>query len=132
MVDKVDILTRWKNIEPTKKFVFWACAGTAVLTIFSGFYWGGWVTGGTAMKMADTAASEARIELAVASCVQRFGAGDMAPQRLAALKKTESWSRGGYMEKAGWVTPVGQSSPVDQAGERCAEIILNAKDAANK
>ena len=127
MADKVTGSTRWRNFEPTKGFVFWACVATMALTIFVGFKWGGWVTGGTARAMAENSAVEARADLAVASCVERFGRGGEAPARLAVLKKTESWMRGSYMEKAGWATPVGEDEPVRLAGERCAEKLLSTE-----
>ena len=130
MEEKANISTRWKNIEPTKKFVFWAGVSCIALTILVGFKWGGWVTGGTAQEMAESATNEARIELAVASCVLRFGRGADADGRLAKLKKTESWERGSYMEKTGWVTLLGVEDPVADAGSRCAELLLTPKTAA--
>ena len=130
MEEKANISARWKNIEPTKKFVFWACVSCIALTILVGFRWGGWVTGGTAQEMAESAANEARIEFAVASCVVRFGKGADVDERLAKLKKTESWKRDSYMEKAGWVTPVGAEDPVADAGGRCAELLLTPETAA--
>jgi hypothetical protein len=127
MIEKATKSERWKNIEPTKKFVFWACAASIALTILIGFKWGGWVTGGTAQEMAERAADEARVDLAVASCIVRFGQGSGINVRLAKLKKTDSWDRANYMEKAGWVTPVGTNEPVRDAGAPCAEILLKPK-----
>ena len=131
MIEKTNISTRWKNLEPTKKFVFWACVASAVLTAGVGFKWGGWVTGGTARAMAASSAADARVELTVASCVTRFNQGSDVANRLAALKKTVSWMRGSYMENAGWVTPVGFTEPVSEAGDKCAVQLLNPKAAAN-
>lgn len=130
MADKVSISTRWKNLQPTKKFVFWACVATIALTVLVGFKWGGWVTGGTAREMAAASAAEARAQLAVASCIERFGQGPDVEARLAKLKETDSWMRGSYMEKAGWATPIGATEPVRDAGDRCADRLLEAKAAA--
>lgn len=124
MSEKASISTRWKNTEPTKKFVFWACVASIAVTILVGFNWGGWVTGGTARAMAENAADEARIQLAVVSCVERFGQGANADGRLNKLEKTDSWMRGSYMEDEGWATPIGADEPVRGAGERCAEQVL--------
>ncbi len=132
MKDKVNISTRWNNIEPTKKFVFWSCVGTAALTIFVGFNWGGWVTGGSARTMAAGAATEARVHLVADSCAQRFSQGADVGARLAALKKTDSWMRGSSLEKAGWVTPPGADGPVANAGDRCAEQLLSPAPVASK
>jgi hypothetical protein len=127
MNEKINISTRWNNMEPTKNFVFWACVASVAVTIFVGFKWGGWVTGGSAQAMAETAANEARIELAVASCVLRFGEAENVNGRLAKLKKVGSWERGSYLEKAGWATPTGTDEPVSEAGGRCAELLLAPK-----
>lgn len=127
MEEKANLSMRWKNFEPTKKLVFWACVGSVVLTIVVGFKWGGWVTGGTAQEMAENAATDARVKIAAASCVVRFGQGVDAKGRLTILRKTESWDRGGYMEKAGWATPMGTEEPIVGAGARCAEQLLSAK-----
>lgn len=124
MAEKSAISSRWKNFEPTKKFLFWACVASVALTVLVGFKWGGWVTGGTARAMAESAADEARIRLAVVSCVERFGEGADVGVRLAKLKETDSWMRGSFMEEAGWATPVGAEEPVRGAGERCAEQVL--------
>lgn len=132
MEPKVNISTRWENFEPTKKFVFWACVGSVGLTLLIGFNWGGWVMGGTALTMAETAASEARIQIATDSCVARFTRGREAKNRLVELKKTNGWMRGSYLEKAGWATPVGAEYPISGAGDRCAERILSSEDAVTK
>lgn len=132
MIAKVNISTRWKNLQPTKKFLFWACVASAIATAGVGFKWGGWVTGNTARAMAATGAEEARVQLAVASCLVRFNQAADTGGRLARLQKTDSWMRGGYMEKAGWVTLVGLKDPVSNAGEKCAEQLLNPKTAAVK
>ena len=132
MSQKASLSQRWKNFEPTKKFLFWTCVSCVALTILVGFKWGGWVTGGAAEEMAATAAAEARIELAVASCILRFNQGNNVSERLDKLKKIESWKRGGFIEKTGWATPVGADDPIDGAGERCAERLLNAETVSAK
>ena len=132
MEPKANISTRWKNFEPTKKFVFWACTASVGVTVLVGFNWGGWVTGGTARSMAEDAAAQARIEIAVDSCVARFNQGTAASERLAKLKKTHEWMRGDHMEKGGWATPVGAEDPIAGAGARCAKRLLTTQTTAAK
>ncbi len=50
---------RWAKIRPTKAIVFWSWLAVSILTMMVGFNWGGWVTGGTAQKMADVTAKNA-------------------------------------------------------------------------
>src|SRR3954470_1122302 len=84
---------RWESFQATKTTLFWSCAGCVIATMVVGFTWGGWVTGGTAEKMSNSASATARAELAGALCVTRFmGGADMTAQ-LAALKAANSWSR---------------------------------------
>lgn len=132
MAEKAGLAQRWQNTEPTKTFVFWACVISVAIALFIGFNWGGWVTGGTAREMAATAADRARAELAVASCLDRFGRLSDADTHLGKLRETSAWQRGTYVEEAGWVTIAGTNSPVDDAGELCAEEILAAAPAAEK
>src|SRR3954463_12110648 len=46
--------------RPTKGLLFWAAAAGAVATIVVGFAWGGWVTGGSAKRVAEAAPASAR------------------------------------------------------------------------
>ena len=58
-------------------------------------------------------------------CVDKFDkAADAAASR-AALKKTESWSQPGFVEKGGWATLPGESSPerVTAVARACADLI---------
>src|SRR5579871_1458566 len=76
----------WESYRASKTTLFWSCAGCAVATMIVGFTWGGWLTGGSAQKMSETAASSARAELAAAVCVDRFMKGSDKVAQLAALK----------------------------------------------
>ncbi len=79
---KQSLAQRWENYQPSKSMLAWACVATAVATMFIGFSWGGWVTGGTSRTMATTAGDVARGELASVICVERFKA---APDSAAKL-----------------------------------------------
>ena len=84
---------RWAAYRPTKGLLFWAAAAGAVATIVVGFAWGGWVTGGSAKRMAEAAAAGARDTLVAAVCVDRFQAGGDAQAQLAALKLLQGYNR---------------------------------------
>jgi hypothetical protein len=124
MSDKKNAGQRWNEFRPSKTMWFWSCAGSAVATMVVGFWFGGWVTGGTAHSMVDEAASQARIELASDICVQRFASGpDFGPQ-LAALKEESSYRRDDLLEEAGWTTMGGMDEPVRNAAALCAEKLV--------
>lgn len=127
MVDKIGWLARWQNYRASKGVWFWSCVACAIATIFIGFVWGGWVTGGTATQMAQTAAGNARAKLAAAICVERFEHSSTAAVALASLKKTHSWDRSAILKKDGWATMPGMHAPVSGAASLCAHELLTAK-----
>lgn len=118
---------RVKRYRPSKTLFFWSCVACAVATIFVGFKWGGWVTGGGAAEMAAQAADTARAELAAAICVSRFEKAPDATTQLAALAKTRDWERGSFIEKGGWVTVPGIKKPISGAADLCAKHLAAAK-----
>jgi hypothetical protein len=124
MVGIQSLRERWEDYQASKTVVFWACAACIVATLFIGFTWGGWVTGGTAHRMAVQAATEARADLAADVCVSRFQAGSDSVANLAALKASDSWNRGEYIEKGGWATLAGIKEPIDGAARLCAERLM--------
>ena len=129
MMEKQSIRGRWEDYRASKTAVFWACAACIIATLVIGFTWGGWVTGGTAGRMAAHAATVARTDLAAAVCVSRFEAGSDAAANLAALKASDSWKRSDYIEKGGWTTLAGTKEPIDGAADLCAERLINATPA---
>ena len=114
------IIQQLKDYQPTKTTLLWSMAGAAALTMFVGFTWGGWVTGGTATTMAQDAAEESTAKLAAVVCVERFvNAPDVAAQ-LAALKETSRWKQEDFVEDGMWARLPGIGEPVDGAAELCA------------
>ena len=115
---------RWANYRPTKGLLFWAAAGGAIAAIVVGFSWGGWVTGGTAKKMADAAAAGSRDTLVAAVCVDRFQAGGDATAQLVALKELQSYNRASFIEKGGWAVMPDKSASSKAAATLCAERLM--------
>ena len=125
MVNRPSIGSRWESYRPSKAIWLWSCAACIVATIAVGFAWGGWVTGGTATRMASDAADGAQARLVSASCVIRFNQGPDAVTQLAALKKANSYERGDMIKKGGWVTMPGGTDPVVGAADICARKLLS-------
>ena len=121
MADKLRLGRRWEAYRPSKVIWFWSCAACIVATVVVGFAWGGWVTGGTATRMATDAAEAGRAQLAAATCVFRFDQGPDATAQLAALKKADSYDRGDMISKSGWATMPGDAGPVSGAADICAQ-----------
>jgi hypothetical protein len=105
---------RFQQYRASKAVLFWACAGSVIVATIVGFSWGGWVTGGSAAKMAEKSAAQARQELAAVVCVDRFMAAPDAGDKLTALKAiTTPSAQGKFVEDGGWAIIVPASSPTD-------------------
>ena len=105
---------RFHQYRASKAVLFWACAGSVVVATIVGFSWGGWTTDGSAAKIAERSAAEARQELASVVCVDRFMAAPDVGVQLTALKDIESpYAQGKFVEDGGWAIIVPASSPTD-------------------
>jgi hypothetical protein len=114
----------------SKTVLLWACAGSVIVATIVGFSWGGWVTGGSALEMAEESAAQARRELAAVVCVDRFMAAPDVGVQLTALQEiTSPYAQGKFVEDGGWAIIVPASSPTDygaradhrEAAGLCAE-----------
>ena len=100
----------------------------AVVSMIIGFSWCGWVTSGTADKLAAEQAKTAVVAALVPICVEQFQHNSDAKANLAALQKISSnWEQGQYVEKGGWATLPGATSGDYQLARLCAEKLIQAK-----
>lgn len=99
----------------------------AVATIFIGFNWGGWVTGGTAKEMAQKKSNGAVVSALAPICVDKFNRQANAAASLVELKKVSAWQQGSFIEKGGWATMPGMSSPDSDVARACAEALDKLK-----
>ena len=100
----------------------------AVASMVVGFSWGGWVTGGTADKLAVERADTAVLAALTPICVEKFLQNSDAKANLALLQKISSnWEQGQYLEKGGWATQPGAISPDYHLARACAEKLVEVK-----
>jgi hypothetical protein len=114
-------------ISPNVKPALWGAVGGAIAAMIVGFAWGGWVTGGSAEKMAATQSSAAVVEALVPVCVAMSVSDPAGPaklEQLAALKA--SYARADFVMKAGWATMPTAKEPNRRLAEACAELIAKA------
>ena len=116
---------RWDHARPTKTIVFWSMAGAIILTMIVGFNWGGWVTGGTAQKMAEVMAKNAVLQRLTPMCVDQFNQDPGRDQKLTELEEKSSWQRGGYVEDQGWATMSGEAKPDSKVADECAKLLIS-------
>jgi hypothetical protein len=100
---KQSLRGRFDQYQASKTVLFWACAGSVIVAAVVGFTWGGWMTGGSAQKMAENAAAQGRQEVAAVVCVDRFMAAPDVGVQLTALKEiTKSYQRDKFVQDGGW------------------------------
>ncbi|HEU4353328.1 MAG TPA: hypothetical protein VFR66_15780 [Burkholderiales bacterium] len=114
------IVRRWTECQPTKEFTLWVGIGAIVATLVFGFGLAGWLTAGTAKKMADEAAATARNQLAAAVCVDQFMRAADARARLAKLQAMNLWERDDLVAAGGWATMPGEKEANGAVAEMCA------------
>jgi alpha/beta superfamily hydrolase len=110
----------------TSPFLWGAAAGAIALAIV-GFTWGGWVSGGTAERLAATRADTATVAALTPICVTQFNASSKAPASLAALKGTQSYEQAEYVSKGGWATmPGSKGEPNREVAQACAAALTKS------
>ena len=97
-----------------------AAVGAAALAIV-GFSWGGWVTGGTAEKLAGKEARMAVVAALVPICLDQSNQDPKVVETLAQLKDTSSYQRSDLLMDAGWATMPGSNDPNRDVARACME-----------
>jgi len=104
-----------------------AAAG-AVVTMIIGFSWGGWTLGSTAEKAMRDRAASAVVAALAPICVDRFRQATDVTANISALNKINMvWDRSTFVEKGGWATMPGTTSPDSAVAGACAELLANPK-----
>ncbi len=112
------------NWKEKIKLLVWGAIGGAIVLAIIGFAWGGWVTGGTAQKMAKEMADEAVIDRLAPICVLQSNQDPEKDKKLAELTKLSSWEGGHYVEKQGWATMPGEKEPDSKVASECANRLV--------
>jgi hypothetical protein len=120
---KVSFQQRWSRARPTKTVLFWSWVGAVLATLIIGFTWGGWVTGGTARRMAEGMGDEAVIKRLTPICVVQFKHDPQKDQKLREFKEVSSWAQGDYVKKQGWATMPGEQEPDSRVADACAKLL---------
>lgn len=107
------------NKMPWISPAFWGVLAGAVATMVVGFTWGGWLTGGSAEKMATERETRAVVQAFVPLCVAE---GKQHPDQHVALEAANRYRRGDFVEKAGWVAVTGRYR--SDVASACAEALL--------
>ena len=122
--EKVSFGQRLRAAQPSQKVLVWSCVACIVLTMIIGFSLGGWVTGGTAQKMAEEMAGKAVVDRLAAICVVQFKQDPEKDKKLKELKEKSSWDQGDYVQKQGWATMPGEKTPDREVADECAKLLM--------
>jgi hypothetical protein len=119
------------QVPSETKPALWGAAGGAVALAIVGFTWGGWMTTGTANKLADERADSAVVAVLTPTCVEKFQQSADAIANLVTLRKlSSSWEQGNFIEKGGWATRPGATSADYGLARACGEKLVQGKSAA--
>jgi hypothetical protein len=103
----------------------WGAVYGSILTMIVGFTYGGWMTMGTADRLARQQADTAVTAALVPVCVAHSKADQAAGTKLAMLRgMTSSYEQQEFVTKAGWATIPGTDSASRDVAEACAAALL--------
>src|SRR4030095_2484844 len=95
-----------------------------VLTMITGFTWGGRVTRGRAKKMAEVVGEEAVAKRLGPMCVVQFKLDGQKVQKLKGLKETGTWEQTEYVKKQGWATMPGEKEGDSKVGAESVKLLM--------
>jgi len=107
----------WEKI----KLGSWSAVGGAIVAVYVGFNFGGWVTGGGAAAMAKETAADAVAERLGSICVAQLNRDTDKGQKLQEMKEKDSWDKGRYIEKQSWAIMPGEDKPDSKVADACAK-----------
>ena len=126
---KLSLGRKWNAARPTKTVVFWSCVASMVVTMIVGFTWGGWVTGGTALRMAEAFGEDAVTKRLAPMCVARFNADPQKVAKLEEMKGINTWEQAQYVKRQGWATMPGEQEPGNKVAQECGKLVMASSSA---
>lgn len=97
--------------------------GGAILTLFLGFYCGGWHTTNSADRMARELAHTKVVAALAPFCVDQFGRSADAAQTAALLQLKTDYERGYFLERGGWTSLPGSKDSWG-VGRACGDLLI--------
>lgn len=115
---------RWRAARPTKWVTFGLCLASIALAVFIGFRWGGWVTGGSAQKMAAVSAQTAVVQRLAPMCVAQFNLDPAKDAKLKELQALTTYERTDYVNTQGWALVLGEEKADSKVLSECAKQLM--------
>jgi hypothetical protein len=108
--------------ESLRRLIQGAIVG-GLATAFIGFNWGGWMLESTAKQSAVKDTSAALVAVLAPMCADKFRTASDSTLNMAEFKKVNSWMQDSYIQKGGWATFPGMSSPDLAIAQACAKLL---------
>ena len=105
----------------------WGAVVGAVAIMIIGFSWWGWTLGSTAETMAWERADAAVTVALTPICVANFLQQPDATAQLVAFQKIAAWQQNQLVEKGGWATAPGSTTPNSAVARACADQLTRTK-----
>ena len=105
----------------------WGAVAGAIVLAIVGFSQLGWVTPGTAQKMAQAKSDTSVIAALVPFCVDKAKADPDAALMTKLKAEQSSYSRSDVVTKAGWATLNGDKFPNSDLARACSERLFDMK-----
>lgn len=105
----------------------WGAVVGSIVTMILGFSYGGWTTGGTAVRLAQQRADSAVTAALVPLCIAQSKADRASVSKLGELKAmSSSYDQQEFITKTGWATVPGSEGPNREVAEACASALMKA------
>jgi hypothetical protein len=99
--------------------------GGAIVAMYIGFNFGGWMTNGTAEAMARETAATAVADRLGTICLAQLNRDAANIEKLVEIKGKDSWEIGRFIEKQNWAIMPGEEKPENGVAEACAKQLAN-------
>ena len=102
------------------KLGLWSGVGGALMTMYVGFNFGGWVTNGGAVAMAKETAATAVAERLGSICVAQFNRDKAKSEKLVEMKGKDAWEIGRFIDAQSWAIMPGDEKSDSGVADACA------------
>ncbi|RED43081.1 hypothetical protein [Aestuariispira insulae] len=108
--------------EWLKPGIYGMVLGAVVLAVV-GFSWGGWMTSGQAIKVADTMADDAVIAALLPICIDSASTDINRTMKIGKIREAADYKRRDALMEAGWATVPGETSPNRDLAKACLDAL---------
>ena len=110
------------------KLGLWSGVGGALVTAYIGFNFGGWVTNGGAVALANESAAAAVAERLGSICVAQFNRDQAKSEKLDQMKGKDTWEMGRYIDAQSWAIMPGDEKSESGVADACARQLSKISD----